>query len=169
MCKSVLNVLRSSSISTINPILLNRASHLKMWFQSNVFMSLCAFCAVAVVAQQTTPTTEAPCVNSPEADNLARRWLSIFETDSKGSGIGAAIVNVTLSPNFTNYDEGATFGDPAPLYNSSNAVYASVSGSGYSGSLVTDVRYSTLFVFSSCNVIGLRWRSSSMSANTANV
>lgn len=137
--------------------------------QSNLVLSLCVSCAVNVLAVQTTPTSEAPCVNSPEADNLARRWLSIFETDSKGSGIGAAIVNVTLSPNFTNYDEGATFGDPAPLYNSSEAVYASVSGSGYSGALVTNVRYSTLFVFSSCNVVGLRWRSSSMSAKATNV
>lgn len=67
------------------------------------------------------------------------------------------------------YDEGASFGDPAPVYNSSQAVMDSVSGSGYSGALVTNVTYSIIEAFASCDTAVLRWQSDSLSANATNV
>ncbi|KAM3425628.1 hypothetical protein BST61_g7573 [Cercospora zeina] len=104
----------------------------------------------------TSPTATEPCLSEPEAANIARRWFSIFQTDAQGNGTGAALVDVTLAPNFQYTDEGATFGDPAPLYTNQTAVYDSVSSSGYSDALVTDVKYDVLYVFSGCSVIGAR-------------
>lgn len=110
-----------------------------------------------------------PCLSHPEASNIALRWFTIFETSPSGTGTGAALVNNTLAPNFTYTDEGATFGDPSPLYANRSAVYESVSGSGYSGALVTDVKYDVLFVFEGCDVIGARWRGRSLSAKSEDV
>lgn len=110
-----------------------------------------------------------PCLDQAEAYLISRRWLSIFQTDNKGAGIGAALVETTLASNFTYYDEGSTFGDPSPVYNSSAAVEESVSGTGYSGTLVTDVQYSILHSFSSCDTAVLRWQSDSKAANATNV
>lgn len=117
----------------------------------------------------TSPTATEPCLSEPEAANIARRWFSIFQTDSQGNGTGAALVDVTLAPEFQYTDEGATFGDPTPLYTNRSAVYDSVSSSGYSGALVTDVQYDVLYVFSSCSVIGTRWQGNSKSAKADNV
>lgn len=139
-----------------------------MQYLHKIFSTLCILFAATALAAQ-TPTAEAPCLSPPEAANIALRWFSIFETDAKGSGIGAGLVNSTLAQNFSYTDEGATFGDPTPLYSNRSAVYDSVSGSGYSGALVTDVHYSVLFVFSSCDVIGARWQGNSLSAKALNV
>ncbi|CAK1357619.1 hypothetical protein CB0940_07668 [Cercospora beticola] len=122
-----------------------------------------------VYGYTTTPTATEPCLSEPEAANIARRWFSIFQTDSQGNGTGAALVDVTLAPEFEYTDEGATFGDPTPLYTNRSAVYDSVSSSGYSGALVTDVQYDVLYVFSSCSVIGTRWQGNSKSAEADNV
>lgn len=67
------------------------------------------------------------------------------------------------------YDEGASFGDPAAVYNSSQAVMDSVTGSGYSGALVTNVTYSIVEAFASCDTAVVRWQSDSLSANATNV
>ncbi|KAF2215697.1 hypothetical protein CERZMDRAFT_94096 [Cercospora zeae-maydis SCOH1-5] len=117
----------------------------------------------------TSPTATEPCLSEPEAANIARRWFSIFQTDAQGNGTGAALVDVTLAPEFQYTDEGATFGDPAPLYTNRSAVYDAVSSSGYSGSLVTDVTYDVIYLFSSCSVIGARWQGNSKSAKADNV
>ena len=122
-----------------------------------------------VLAYTTTPTASEPCLSQPEAANIALRWFSIFETDSQGNGTGAALVNSTLSPGFQYTDEGATFGDPAPLYTNRSAVYEAVSGSGYSGALVTDVKYSIFTVFCSCDIVVARWQGNSLSAKADNV
>jgi len=84
---------------------------------------------------------------------ISRRWLSIFQTTSNGAGTGAALVESTLAPNFTYYDQGSTFGDPTPVYSNASAVEASVSGAGYSGTLVTDVKYSIVTNFASCDTV----------------
>ncbi|EME41557.1 hypothetical protein DOTSEDRAFT_112489, partial [Dothistroma septosporum NZE10] len=117
----------------------------------------------------TTPTPSTPCLSHPEAAHIALRWLSIFQTNHQGNGTGAALVNSTLSSWFQYTEEGATFSDPAPLYTDRSAVYEAVSGSGYSGALVTDVKYSVLCVFGSCNAVGARWESQSRSAEAQNV
>lgn len=67
------------------------------------------------------------------------------------------------------YDEGASFGDSAAVYNSSQAVTDSVTGSGYSGALVTNVTYSIIEAFASCDRAVVRWQSDSLSANATNV
>ncbi|KAF2165906.1 hypothetical protein M409DRAFT_23638 [Zasmidium cellare ATCC 36951] len=137
-----------------------------MRFLSNLPLLAFACCTTTIFA---AGTPEAPCLNHPEAANIALRWFSIFQTDSTGKGTGAALVNNTLASNFSYTDEGATFGDPTPLYSNRSAVYDSVSGSGYSGALVTDVQYLVLYVFSNCDVIGARWQSDSLSANATNL
>jgi hypothetical protein len=121
------------------------------------------------LAVSTSPTTTEPCLSQPEAANIALRCYSIFETDSNGNGTGAALVNSTLAPEFQYFDYGATMGEQTPLYTNRSAVYDSVSGSGYSGALVTDVKYTVAFVFTSCNIIGSRWQSNSLSATAENV
>jgi hypothetical protein len=123
----------------------------------------------AVLAAITSPSITEPCLSQPEAANIALRWYSIFETDSNGNGTGAALVNSTLSPEFQYFDFGATLGEQKPLYTDRAAVYDSVSGSGYSGALVTDVKYTSVFVFTSCNIIGSRWQTNSKSAMAGNV
>lgn len=110
-----------------------------------------------------------PCLIPAEGRNIASRWFQIFQTNANGTGTGAAIVESTLSPNFTYYDEGASFGDPAAVYNSSQEVYDSVSGSGYSGTLVTDVQYTVLQSLVGCDFVVSRWQSNSKSANATNV
>lgn len=110
-----------------------------------------------------------PCLVPAEGRNIAARWFQIFQTDSTGAGTGAAIVESTLAPNFTYYDEGASFGDPAAVYNSSSAVYDSVSGSGYSGNLVTSVQYTVLESLVGCDFVVSRWQSNSKAANATNV
>jgi hypothetical protein len=67
------------------------------------------------------------------------------------------------------YDEGASFGDPSPVYSNASSVESSVSGSGYSGSLVTDVKYSILTNFASCDTVVVRWQSDSRSAKAKGV
>lgn len=110
-----------------------------------------------------------PCLVPGEGRNIASRWFQIFQTDAQGAGTGAAIVESTLATNFTYYDEGASFGDPAAVYNSSRAVYESVSGSGYSGNLVTDVKYTVLESLVGCNFVVSRWQSNSKASNATNV
>lgn len=123
----------------------------------------------AALAATTSPTATEPCLSQPEASNIALRWFSIFETDSRGNGTGAALVNSTLAPEFQYIDYGATMGEQTPLYTDRSAVYDSVSGSGYSGALVTDVKYTIPFVFTNCNIIGARWQTKSLSAMAENV
>ena len=140
-----------------------------------------------------------PCLSYGEAYNIALRWLQIFQTDLNGTGTGSAIIPSTLASNITvshplaivllcrfsniineamarsltiiiqYYDEGATFGKPDPVYNSSQAVTESVTGSGYSGALVTNVTYSIIEAFASCDTTVVRWQSDSLSANATNV
>lgn len=110
-----------------------------------------------------------PCLGSAEAANIALRWLEIFQTNSAGNGTGAAIIESTIAENFTYYDEGASFGDPAAVYSNKSALEESIAGTGYSGTLVTDVKYTVLTTFASCDTIGLRWQSNSKSAKAENV
>lgn len=136
------------------------------------FVSLAITGVELVTAQDYFFSAEAsnpPCLIPAEGRNIASRWFQIFQTDSNGTGTGAAIVESTLATNFTYYDEGASFGDPDPVYNSSQAVYDSVSGSGYSGSLVTDVQYTVLESLIGCDFVVSRWQSNSKSANATNV
>lgn len=121
------------------------------------------------VRAQCPLSTSVACLSQGEGTNLATRWLTIFQTDASGAGTGAALVNVTLTSNFTYFDEGASFGDPSAVYNSSQAVYESVSGSGYSGNLVTDVKYTNLQSLVGCDFVALRWQSNSKAANATNV
>ncbi|RMZ82532.1 hypothetical protein DV737_g2017, partial [Chaetothyriales sp. CBS 132003] len=102
----------------------------------------------------------APCLSRGEAYNIGLRWLQIFQADEKGVGTGSAIIPSTLAKNFTRffalqyYDEGASLGDPSPVYKSSDDVLQSVTGSGYSGALVTNVTYSIIEAFSSTVPVG---------------
>ncbi|EGP89188.1 uncharacterized protein MYCGRDRAFT_92094 [Zymoseptoria tritici IPO323] len=121
------------------------------------------------LAVTTSPTATKPCLSQPEAANIALRWFSIFQTDGNGTGTGAALVNSTLSPEFQYTDYGATMGEQTPLYTNRSAVYESVSGSGYSGALVTDVKYTTPFIWTNCYIVGARWQTNSLSANATNV
>ncbi|CZT15490.1 uncharacterized protein RCC_12332 [Ramularia collo-cygni] len=136
---------------------------------STTLSSILLASSTAALAATTSPTATEPCLSHPEASNIALRWFSIFETDSLGNGTGAALVNSTLASEFQYIDYGATMGDQMPLYTDRSSVYESVSGSGYSGALVTDVKYTIPFVFTSCNVIGARWQTKSMSAMAENV
>lgn len=113
--------------------------------------------------------TTKPCLDQAEAYLIALRWLQIFQTNSKGEGTGAALVSSTLASNFSYFDEGASFGDSAAVYSSAAEVEESVSGSGYSGSLVTGVQYSILYAFASCDTSVVRWQSNSKSAKSKGV
>ncbi|KPI36250.1 uncharacterized protein AB675_7357 [Cyphellophora attinorum] len=102
-------------------------------------------------AAQVRASSSTPCLSPGESYNIALRWLQIFQTNENGTGTGSAIVASTLTSNFTYYDEGASFGNATAVYDSAGAVYNSVSGSGYSGSLVTNVTYSIIESFASCD------------------
>lgn len=132
---------------------------------------LSVVCSVAKAQQYTLTGTASTvaCLNSAEAYNIALRWLQIFQTDSKGAGTGGAIIDSTIAPNFTYYDEGASFGDPAPVYTSKSALVESISGTGYSGTVVTNVQYSILTAFASCDISVIRWQSDSKAANATEV
>ena len=110
-------------------------------------------------------TASSPCLVEAEANLISLRWLQIFQTNAKGVGIGGAIIDSTIAENFTYYDEGASFGDPAPVYDGKQSLVKSISGSGYSGTLVTDVRYTVLYAFCSCDIAVVRWQSNSKAAN----
>ena len=123
-------------------------------------------------AQQYTFTGSAgtiPCLGEAESYLIALRWLQIFQTDAKGVGIGGAIIDSTIAPNFTYYDEGASFGKPAPVYDGKASLVKSISGTGYSGTVVTDVRYTILTAFASCDTSVVRWQSNSKAANGTGV
>ena len=110
-----------------------------------------------------------PCLSSGEATNIAIRYLTAFQTDSSGAGTGAALINNTFAANFTYYDEGASFGVFGPVYHNRKELTSVITSTGYSGSLVTDVTYTLIDSFSSCNMILTRWISESRSANATNV
>lgn len=120
-------------------------------------------------AQSNQGQSTTQCLIPAEGRNIASRWFQIFETNVNGTGLGAAIVQSTLTSNFTYYDEGASMGDPAPVYTSSKDVYDSVSGSGYSGNIVTNVTYTVIESLVGCDFVVSRWQSNSNSANATNV
>ena len=144
----------------------------KMYTLAFLSTSILALFATAATSQQyvfSAVASSPPCLDAAEAYLISLRWLQIFQTDKKGKGIGGALVETTLSPNFTYYDEGASFGEPAPLYDGADQVYESVTGSGYSGALVTNVRYSINTAFASCDTAVVRWQSDSVSAKAKGV
>lgn len=123
-------------------------------------------------AQQYTFTGSAgtvPCLGEAESYLIALRWLQIFQTDTKGAGIGGAIIDSTIAPNFTYYDEGASFGKSKPVYDGKASLVTAISGTGYSGTAVTDVRYTILTAFASCDTSVVRWQSNSKAANGTGV
>ena len=132
-------------------------------------MTLHPFVTLCILRAASAQSSSSPCLVPAEGRNIASRWFQIFQTDANGTGIGAAIVESTLAQNFTYFDEGASFGDPSAVYNSSQAVYDSVSGTGYSGNLVTDVKYTVLQSLVGCDFVVSRWQSNSKSANATNV
>ena len=109
------------------------------------------------------------CLNTAEASNIALRYVSAFETDAKGQGTGVALVPSTFAPNFTYYDEGVSFGVPGPYYHNRSELTAALEGSGYTGTLSTNVKYTVLDLFASCNMILLRWQSNSQATNATNM
>jgi hypothetical protein len=163
---------------------------LSLRFVTTVLLSLFA-CTSAQQWSISGTATTTPCLDSAEAYLIALRWLYIFQTDSKGAGTGAALVSTSLATNFTYaqvealnvlhqiytyrlsstsyYDEGASFGKPGAVYHNASEVEESVSGSGYSGSLVTSVQYSILSAFQSCDTVSVRWQSDSKSAKSKGV
>ena len=139
-----------------------------MLFKTLILALLCTITA----AQQYTFSGDIslpPCLCSAEAYLISLRWLQIFQTNAKGIGTGAAIVPSTLSPNFTYFDEGASFGKPGPYYTSADEVMETVSGAGYSGGYVTSVKYTVLDSFASCDTVTVRWQSDSKSATAKGV
>ena len=153
-------------------------------------ITLLALLPLLITAQSTSTASSTPCLSPGESYNIALRWLQIFQTNENGTGTGSAIIDSTLAPNLTvsllfhicrcllpkthtnprqYYDEGASFGNATPVYDSSAAVYSSVSGSGYSGALVTNVTYSIVEQFASCDTSVVRWQSDSLSANATGV
>jgi hypothetical protein len=123
-------------------------------------------------AQQYTFTGSAgtiPCLGDAESYLIALRWLQIFQTNAKGVGIGGAIIDSTIAPNFTYYDEGASLGKPRPVYDGKASLVKSISGTGYSGTVVTDVHYTILTAFASCDTSVVRWQSNSKAANGTGV
>jgi hypothetical protein len=114
-------------------------------------------------------STGPPCLAEAEAYNIALRWLQIFQTDSKGAGTGGAIIDSTIAPNFTYYDEGNSFGKPAPVYDGKASLVKAISGTGYSGTAVSSVQYSILTAFTSCDISVVRWQSNSKAANGTGV
>lgn len=144
-----------------------------MYFSRALHLISLALLGVDLVTAQnyifSAEASSPPCLVPAEGRNIASRWFQIFQTDANGTGTGAAIVESTLATNFTYYDEGASFGNPDSVYNSSQAVYDSVSGSGYSGSLVTDVQYTVIESLVGCDFVVSRWQSNSKSANATNV
>ena len=98
---------------------------------SLIFLSLLLGLVSSIAAQQwmiTGTATTTPCLDTAESYLIALRWLQIFQTDTKGAGTGAAIVSSTLAPNFTYFDEGASFGKVGAVYSNASQVETSVSG-----------------------------------------
>ena len=126
-------------------------------------------CAAQQYVFTGSASTGPPCVGEAEAYNIALRWLQIFQTDSKGAGTGAAIIDSTLATNFTYYDLGATFDKPTPLYDGKASVLKAVSGTGYAGTAVTDTQYTILYAYTTCDISTLRWQSNSKAANGTGV
>ncbi|KAK4609425.1 hypothetical protein CLAFUR4_14381 [Fulvia fulva] len=116
----------------------------------------------------TMSTTDASCLLEPETASIIFRWLSIFETDMNGTSTGAELIDSSLASEFQLFDEGATFGNPAPALASREAVYETVTANA-SAPAVVGVKYEILYIFSSCNVTGVRWQYSAFSAKTGNV
>jgi hypothetical protein len=95
--------------------------------------------------------------------------VTAFETNKQGQGTGVALIPSTFAPNFTYYDEGASIGVPGAVYHNRSELTSVLEGSGYTGSVVTNVKYTLLGIFASCNTILLRWQSNSQAANATNV
>lgn len=106
-----------------------------------------------------------PCLSAQEGASFARRWLSIWETDSNAKSTGFGLINITLAENFTYFDEGASFGVPGPIWTNREEVYKIVSGPGYNLGYVTNVKYYVLYAFSSCSTVGMRWQMKSLAAH----
>ena len=106
---------------------------------SSALSTLALATSTALAQSSCYAANEIPCLGPAEASNIATRWLNIFQKDSNGTSTGIGLITTLIADNFTYYDEGASFGDPAPLYTSRQALYESIAGSGYSGALVTDV------------------------------
>jgi hypothetical protein len=97
------------------------------------------------------------------------RCVTAFETNKQGQGTGVALIPSTFAPNFTYYDEGASIGVPGAVYHNRSELTSVLEGSGYTGSVVTNVKYTLLGIFASCNTILLRWQFNSQAANATNV
>ena len=136
-------------------------------------MQLLQFISTAVLtltAQAVaSPKGYSGCIDTTEAYSIANNYLDTFQTNSKGKATGLALINKVFAPNLTYYDLGASFGNPAPLYDSRAAFRKAQKGVGYVGSVVTDVQYTTLFAVASCDIVTLRWASDSLSASAENV
>jgi hypothetical protein len=138
-------------------------------FITTALLVILSGCAAQQYIFTGSASTGPPCLADAEAYNIALRWLQIFQTDAKGAGTGAAIIDSTIAPNFTYYDEGASLGKSAPVYDGKASLVKSISGTGYSGTLVTNVQYSILTAFASCDISVLRWQSNSKAANGTGV
>lgn len=134
-----------------------------------LFTFLLSIHPTTTLTQSTCCAPDPPCLGTAEAANIALRWLSIFFTDANGSGLGAPLVLPTIAENFTYYDEGLTLGVPGAIYHNRSELLSVVSSTGYNGALATNVTYSVLHTFASCDTVGLRWMSNQNAGNGTNV
>lgn len=143
----------------------------KGWYQVIMGLFIAAMTASLIsfaYYAATMSTTDASCLLEPETASIIFRWLSIFETDMNGTSTGAELIDSSLASEFQLFDERATFGNPAPALASWEAVYETVTANA-SAPAVVGVKYEILYIFSSCNVTGVRWQYSAFSAKTGNV
>ena len=129
--------------------------------------ALLLFTLPAAISQSECCTPNPPCLGASEAASFGLRWLTIFFTDTNGIGTGAPLVIPTIAENFTYYDEGLSVTGPA--YHNRSELLSVVGGPGYNGLLTTNITYSVLFTFASCDTIGLRWLSNQNAANGTDV
>ena len=94
------------------------------------------------------PTHGSRCLTDPEAFDISTRWLSIFSTGEVTSKKQLATI---VSQDIASYDD--TFGDPTFGI---DELWAAVSAPGKYPT--TDVKQYPLWLFHSCDQIGLRWQ-----------
>lgn len=102
--------------------------------------------------------TAPACLTSAEAEAIAKGWLKIWETDSKGTRPSPDVVMKTVTPDFELYDAGIVPANPdaAMLYKNGKEIANDFADQSKWVS-ETDEKYNLIFSFASCDMVGVRW------------
>ncbi|KAL9044291.1 MAG: hypothetical protein Q9214_002559 [Letrouitia sp. 1 TL-2023] len=91
------------------------------------------------------------CIGDSEVRTISQKWLDSFST-------GGPPVRDAATRDILIYDEGATNGSTKPEVTNIKQLEDIISASAYGGGGVTNVTYSIVFTFHTCDRIALRWQ-----------